>query len=225
MVIGRRARRRAESLRVPAVHPLCREGALRIPPQTPSENLFDRRRRLLRQHSPVRLFVGRPRACRTRSPPKALLPVSISYSTQPKAQTSVRLSTGLPRACSGHMYAAVPRTTPGRRGSRRERRGLRRGRPGAAFEIPSRRSSRDRSRGAYPPVGRDLDVGRFEVAVDDPLLVRRFQRLGDLLRVREGLFEWKRAGGRRCPGLLPRRAPSPGDGGKEGEEPGISSKE
>ena len=25
---------------------------------------------------------------------------------------SVRLSTGLPRACSGLMYAAVPRTTP-----------------------------------------------------------------------------------------------------------------
>ena len=32
---------------------------------------------------------------------------------QPKAQISVRLSTGLPRACSGDMYAAVPRIIPG----------------------------------------------------------------------------------------------------------------
>ena len=39
-------------------------------------------------------------------------PVSISNSTQPKAQMSVRLSTGWPLACSGLMYAAVPRTTP-----------------------------------------------------------------------------------------------------------------
>jgi len=36
----------------------------------------------------------------------------ISYSTTPNAQMSARLSTGLPRACSGDMYAAVPRMTP-----------------------------------------------------------------------------------------------------------------
>ena len=35
------------------------------------------------------------------SPPKARRPVSISNRTQPNAQMSVRLSTGLPRACSG----------------------------------------------------------------------------------------------------------------------------
>ncbi len=39
----------------------------------------------------------------TVSPSKARFPVSISYSTHPKAQTSVRLSTALPRACSGLM--------------------------------------------------------------------------------------------------------------------------
>ena len=39
-------------------------------------------------------------------------PVSISYSTQPNAQRSVRSSTGLPRACSGLMYATVPRMMP-----------------------------------------------------------------------------------------------------------------
>ena len=48
----------------------------------------------------------------TVSPSKALFPVSISYSTHPNAQTSARLSTGLPRACSGLMYAAVPRMIP-----------------------------------------------------------------------------------------------------------------
>ena len=37
------------------------------------------------------------------SPSNAFLPVSISNSTQPNAQTSVRLSTARPRACSGLM--------------------------------------------------------------------------------------------------------------------------
>ena len=48
------------------------------------------------------------------SPSNALRPDSISNSTAPKAQTSVRRSTTLPRACSGDMYAAVPITTPAR---------------------------------------------------------------------------------------------------------------
>ena len=47
-------------------------------------------------------------------PSNARRPVSISYSTQPKAQISARLSTALPRACSGAMYAAVPRIIPAR---------------------------------------------------------------------------------------------------------------
>ena len=41
-------------------------------------------------------------------------PVSISYSTTPNAQMSARLSTAFPRACSGLMYAAVPRICPAR---------------------------------------------------------------------------------------------------------------
>ena len=36
-------------------------------------------------------------------------------------------------------------------------------------------------------VGSHLDVGRLEIAVDDPLLVRRFEGLGDLLRDRPRL--------------------------------------
>ena len=46
------------------------------------------------------------------APGKGTRPVNISYSTQPNAQTSVRLSIGSPRACSGLMYAAVPAITP-----------------------------------------------------------------------------------------------------------------
>lgn len=50
----------------------------------------------------------------TSSPGQALLPVRHSKSTQPKDQMSQRWSTGLPRACSGLIYAAVPRIVPGR---------------------------------------------------------------------------------------------------------------
>ncbi len=41
-------------------------------------------------------------------------PVNVSYSTQPKAQMSARVSTSRPRACSGLIYAAVPRMAPTR---------------------------------------------------------------------------------------------------------------
>ena len=39
----------------------------------------------------------------TVSPAKSAWPVSISHTSTPKAQTSARRSTGLPRACSGDM--------------------------------------------------------------------------------------------------------------------------
>ncbi len=39
----------------------------------------------------------------TVSPAKSWRPVSISHSTTPNAQMSARLSTALPRACSGDM--------------------------------------------------------------------------------------------------------------------------
>jgi len=48
----------------------------------------------------------------TSSPANARRPVSISQSTQPKAQRSARLSSAWSRSCSGLMYAGVPRTTP-----------------------------------------------------------------------------------------------------------------
>jgi hypothetical protein len=42
-------------------------------------------------------------------------------------------------------------------------------------------------------VGADLHVRRFQVAVDDPGVMREFQRLGDLRRNRQRLVERKRA--------------------------------
>jgi hypothetical protein len=46
------------------------------------------------------------------APWKARRPVSISYITAPSEKMSERASTGLPCACSGDMYAAVPTMTP-----------------------------------------------------------------------------------------------------------------
>ena len=117
----------------------------------------------------------------TVSPSKSRRPVSISHSTTPKAQMSARLSTGLPRACSGDMYAAVPRMIP------------------AAVPVWARVGDCDRSAEDVAPalaaprlrqaevehldlaVWRDLHVGRLQVAVDDALLVRVLEGLGDLL--------------------------------------------
>ena len=48
------------------------------------------------------------------------------------------------------------------------------------------------------PSGRDLDVRRLQIAVDDPLLVRRFERFGDLPRDRQRLVERNRARAMRC---------------------------
>ena len=41
----------------------------------------------------------------------------------------------------------------------------------------------------HRPVGADLDVGRLQIAMDDALFVRGLERLGDLLRERQGLVE------------------------------------
>ena len=49
----------------------------------------------------------------TSSPSNARLPVTSSYSTQPKAQMSARLSTGLPRACSGAHVGGRPEDDAG----------------------------------------------------------------------------------------------------------------
>ena len=47
------------------------------------------------------------------SPPNGRTPHNISYVMTPKLKMSLRWSTVVPAACSGDMYATVPRTTPG----------------------------------------------------------------------------------------------------------------
>ena len=67
-----------------------------------------------RQCVPVRLALqhARERVGDVFTLRRARCPVSISYSTAPNAHTSLRLSAARPFACSGLMYAAVPRMTP-----------------------------------------------------------------------------------------------------------------
>jgi len=50
--------------------------------------------------------------CEMVSASKRRSPVSNSHSITPKDQISARRSTGLPAACSGDMYPAVPMITP-----------------------------------------------------------------------------------------------------------------
>src|SRR5262249_27606726 len=57
-------------------------------------------------------FMMPPRISTVLSPSKGDLPVSISKNTTPKDQISERVVVILPFACSGDMYAAVPRITP-----------------------------------------------------------------------------------------------------------------
>ena len=45
----------------------------------------------------------------------------------------------------------------------------------------------------HPAVVSDLDVRGFQIAMDDVLLMRGFERLRDLLRDRQRLVEWNRA--------------------------------
>ena len=93
---------------------------------------------------------------------------------------SVRLSTAWPRACSGLMYAAVPRMTPSRvpptvmvgdcvRSASRHRR---------------RHAFASRSRDLHDAVRRDLDIRRLQIAMDDAFLVRGLERVRDLPRDR-----------------------------------------
>ena len=93
---------------------------------------------------------------------------------------SARLSTNRPRACSGAMYAAVPRIMPiaviaGEAKGRRIRRV-----PAAGCRL--RTSGQAKVQHLHDAIGPDLDVGRLQVAVDDAGVVRGFERQGDLMR-------------------------------------------
>ena len=98
---------------------------------------------------------------------------------------SARLSTALPRACSGrHVgggaedHAHLRRTCAVNVGELREvrrRRGSRRVHRLGETEVEH----------LHRAVGADLDVGRLQIAMDDALLVRRLERVGDLARDRQ----------------------------------------
>ena len=105
---------------------------------------------------------------------------------------SARLSTVFPRACSGLMYAAVPRIIPAcviagvvivgdidRLGDEPAAGSIAFARPkSSTFTVPS---------------GAHLDVRGLQIAVNDALLVRGFERLGDLLRDGQRFVERNRA--------------------------------
>ena len=151
-------------------------------------------RRAPAQRRPIRLGLQhrRERVGDGRRPRTAACPSASRTARTPNAHTSARLSARCPRACSGLMYAAVPRIIPacviagvvivgdidalgdGRRG------GLHRLRQPEVEHL-------------HRAVGADLDVRRLQIAVDDALLVRGFERLGDLLRDGQRLVERDRA--------------------------------
>ena len=100
-------------------------------------------------------------------------PVSNSYSTTPKAQISARLSTLLPLACSGAMYAAVPRMTPtsvAAMVSVGEFSALVCGSRGLVNAFANPKSS-----SLTAPSRRDLYIVRLQIAMNDALVVRIFQ--------------------------------------------------
>jgi len=81
--------------------------------QAPRDERADARGRRGRQRRKVgSRYSTRDSTSAMSSPAKARFPVSISNSTAPNAQMSARLSTERPLACSGDMYAAVPRIIP-----------------------------------------------------------------------------------------------------------------
>jgi hypothetical protein len=125
--------------------------------------------------------------CEIVSPSNKRFPVSISHRTTPNDQMSDRLSADLPLACSGDMYAAVPRMTPARVAA-----SVRVGECVALTSCtpgPWTAAARPKSRTFTVGVRRDLDVRRLQIAVDHALVVRGFQRFGDLARDRQSLVE------------------------------------
>ena len=111
------------------------------------------------------------------APPKAGFPVAISKSTTPNEKRSLRRSSNSPRACSGDMYATVPRVDPG----------LVRSSLAAVTMFDLAPSSCCEASLGEPKVEHlglagacDEDVRRLDVAVHDVLGVCGIQCFGDL---------------------------------------------
>ena len=132
------------------------------------------------------ILITEARTSVTVRPSNVARPVSISNRTQPNAQMSALLSTLSPRACSGDIYAAVPRITP--------------------CCVAASLSVGEFDRFTFSPISgkclrqskvqylhfavrRDFDIGRFEIAVDDALLMSCFEGFGDLQRQLQGFLD------------------------------------
>ena len=115
---GRRPAPLASSVaprRYPIARRGCRQDDGRDSSTATTKEAADAVRRRRRQALPVGLtFDDGGDRVRQRVVGKAACPVRIWTGTQPKAQMSVRWSTAWPRACSGLMYAPVPRSMPSR---------------------------------------------------------------------------------------------------------------
>ena len=96
------------------------------------------------------------------------------------------------RLLGTHIGGRAEHDAGARLGGCRDRRRVRHRRPACARR--GGREFRDSEvQHLHRPIGSDLDVRGLEIAVDDPLLVRSFERLGDLLRDRQCLVEWDRS--------------------------------
>ena len=93
----------------------------------------------------------------------------------PNAHTSERLSATRPFACSGLMYVAVPRIRPACVAV-----AVSVGEFERSVASGSTTRARPKSRDLHLSVGRQHDVGGFQIAVDDALLVRGFEGVEDL---------------------------------------------
>ena len=125
-------------------------------------------------------------------------PVSISYSTQPNAQMSLRLSASRPLACSGACARLFPDDArAGQHGRARYRRRQRLVRPLRAL-LGCQRLREPEVQDLHSPVKAQLDVRGLEIAMDDALLVRGFKPFRDLLRDRQRFVNRNRPRAMRC---------------------------
>ena len=117
---------------------------------------------------------------------------------------SARLSTGLPSRLLGtHVGRGAEDHPRLRHRRRRDGRRLRHIRATRADRLHRLRQAEVQH--LHRAVGAHLDVGGLEIAVDDPLLVRRLERLGDLLRDRAAP---RRSGSARARSAATRSSPS-----------------
>ena len=110
----------------------------------------------------------------------------------------------VPRACSGLMYAAVPRMTPASCAVHASSVGdwVRSDRPRSTHSPPSVLAS-PKSSTLTVPSGRDLDVRGLQIAMDDAPLMRRLERIRNLPRDGQRLLERDRAAAMRSASVGP----------------------